>query len=1051
MPAALAPDNGRHEYGVEGTPEKEARAMSDAALLLDEFDGYVAAFESAHHDGSWPNLAEFLPPSGHPLREKVLPELVRVDLEWSWRVGRRRRLDEYKKDFPELFSDPAIVAEIAFEEYRQRCLAGDGASPDEYNRRYRIDTSDWPGPAETGHAALPAVSTGMPDMDGQLSTDNRPTAQLDVARIVPVKAAFPTVGSLFADFELLAELGNGAFARVYLARQRSLAERLVALKISLDTHGEPQKLAQLQHTNIVPIHSAHQDGPFHALCMPYFGAASLDRVLRHIHSSPTFPKSGRELVALLAKPKTGQLPDNVPEMASSKIIHDLFDTMSYVDAVVWIVARLSSGLAHAHERGILHRDLKPANILLADDGQPMLLDFNIATTGTGKISHGGTPMYMAPEQLEDIRQGLRRADPRSDLYALGLVFFELLTGQFPFSTIQGRPADLMRQLLAERKFPPPSPRRFNPAISPAVDAIVRRLLEPNAENRYVSARALEEDLEAHLSNQPLRHTREPSSRERLRKWRRRHPRLASALIVTIAAGLLVLLPLTLLTVRSWQKTRAEALNKMSRTREEFRAVQYYTVAPIEEPRQRRQAVEQGRAIFDRYHVLDDSHWLDRADIRRLPEAERQQFTAEMGELLLLLSNVEETPKTPEAFQASLQLNQKAEECLGPRAPATLWTQRADLLANLGRTAEANELRQRPAPQSAADLDLIHAALDHLKTHDYRPALEPLKTLTRRSPAYHRAWFDAGHCYFMLGQFNESAASFSVCIALHPESPWGHYYRGLCWAKTDQDALAIADFDQAIGLKSDQPDFLVNRAISRGKAKNASGAEADFAHALELGDSPARIYLLRSRFRRETGDKKGADADLAEGLRHVPRDADGWFQRGLARMETDPEGALADYDEALALNPRGFDTLRNKSYVLAEKLKRTQAAIAVLDTMLAYYPDSTLALGGRGVYHARLGHATEARRDAAECYRRDQSAFGLYQQASLFAQLSTHEPKAVDDALRLFAESLQNGFTDLRLIETDEDMNPIRDHPQFRKIMEMARELHAAAAKRGHGQ
>src|SRR5262249_8886486 len=267
-------------------------------------------------------------PIGNPLREKVLPELVRVDLEWSWRVGRRRRLEEYREAYPELFSNPDIVAEIAFEEYRQRCLAGDKANPDEYNRHYHVDTSEWPCRAETDHSAPTGIPPEAPAVDLQFSSDNRPTARLNVARIVPAKAAFPSVGSRFSDFELLAELGSGAFARVYLARQRSLAGRLVALKISIDTHGEPQKLAQLQHTNIVPIHSEHQEAAFHALCMPYFGAASLDRILRRIRASNTIPKSGRELIDLLTDPKTGQLPGCVPEMTSSKIIHDQFDKIS---------------------------------------------------------------------------------------------------------------------------------------------------------------------------------------------------------------------------------------------------------------------------------------------------------------------------------------------------------------------------------------------------------------------------------------------------------------------------------------------------------------------------------------------------------------------------------------------------------------------------------------------------------------------------------------------------------------------------------------------------
>src|SRR5207247_10908638 len=109
---------------------------------------------------------------------------------------------------------------------------------------------------------------------------------------------------------------------------------------------------------------------------------------------------------------------------------------TYVEAVVWLGCCLADGLAHAHERGILHRDLKPANVLLTDEGQPMLLDFNLAEDvklrgSAAAALIGGTLPYMAPEHLEAFRGGKRAVDGRSDVYALGIILYELLAGHFP--------------------------------------------------------------------------------------------------------------------------------------------------------------------------------------------------------------------------------------------------------------------------------------------------------------------------------------------------------------------------------------------------------------------------------------------------------------------------------------------------------------------------------------------------------------------------------------------------------------------------------------------
>ena len=205
---------------------------------------------------------------------------------------------------------------------------------------------------------------------------------------------------------------------------------------------------------------------------------------------------------------------------------------TYVDAVLWIVARLADGLAHAHERGIIHRDLKPANVLLADDGQPLLLDFNLAEdtklrSGAAVAHVGGTLPYMSPEQLTAYRDNIGLVDGRSDIYAIGLIAHHLLTGRHAFTVRKGPTRTIVPQMIADRSGAPPRMRQYNRSISPAVESIISHCLEPHPGKRYASARELLDDIERHRANLPLKHAPEPSFIERIVKWSRRHPRLAS--------------------------------------------------------------------------------------------------------------------------------------------------------------------------------------------------------------------------------------------------------------------------------------------------------------------------------------------------------------------------------------------------------------------------------------------------------------------------------------------------------------------------------------------
>src|SRR6185369_15045698 len=221
---------------------------------------------------------------------------------------------------------------------------------------------------------------------------------------------------------------------------------------------------------------------------------------------------------------------------------------TYPRAAAWITARLAEGLQHSHNRGVIHRDIKPSNILLGMDGQPLLLDFNLAQVTRGgrvKIVLGGTIKYMAPEHLHSIAARdhalARHVDHRADIYSLGMVLFEMLVGHSPFAeSASDTPLPLMVETMAvERGRQAPSLRAALAGAPWNLESILRKCLAPNPADRYQKAEHVADDLQRFLDDRPLRYAPELSVRERWRKWRRRHPRLAAALSVSSVAALLL--------------------------------------------------------------------------------------------------------------------------------------------------------------------------------------------------------------------------------------------------------------------------------------------------------------------------------------------------------------------------------------------------------------------------------------------------------------------------------------------------------------------------------
>jgi WD40 repeat protein len=290
-------------------------------------------------------------------------------------------------------------------------------------------------------------------------------------------------------FELLAVMGRGAFGTVYKARDPDL-DRLVAVKVPHPGEApaiaarflrEARSAAQLRHPGIVPIHEVGEDGG-----TPY-------------------------LVSELVAGTT--LADDLPARRRGPA------------EAARLVAALADALHYAHTRGVIHRDVKPTNIMLDAAGEPHLLDFGLARRDAGEATMTtegqvlGTPAYMSPEQA---RGEGHRVDGRADIYSLGVLLYQLLTGEPPF---RGSTRMLLRQVLEEEPRPP---RRLNDRVPRDLETVCLKCLEKEPARRYASAQDLADDLRRFVAGRPV--VARPVGRlAKLARWGRRNPALAAAL------------------------------------------------------------------------------------------------------------------------------------------------------------------------------------------------------------------------------------------------------------------------------------------------------------------------------------------------------------------------------------------------------------------------------------------------------------------------------------------------------------------------------------------
>ncbi len=314
----------------------------------------------------------------------------------AWERGEAPAVEEYLDRLPVVDSRGAV--ELIYREFCLAEAAGNKPDPSAYLSRF-------PHHKEALDRLLQLHGECSPSLLGCWAESAAAALEL------------PGVGDAIGPFVLRRELGRGSFARVFLAEQADLENRLVVVKLSTRPTREPWLLARARHANIVEIvtHATVDDGDYQMICMPFWGGATLSAVLAAGRQRERPPVSGRDLLADLDSVAAPEYPAVCPTRPAREILAGL----SFSHAVAWVVARLAEALDHAFSRDVAHGDIKPSNILLSADGNPMLLDFNLARdgspAGSGWLDNdpGGTLAYMAPERLRK----LATADPTGEWFA----------------------------------------------------------------------------------------------------------------------------------------------------------------------------------------------------------------------------------------------------------------------------------------------------------------------------------------------------------------------------------------------------------------------------------------------------------------------------------------------------------------------------------------------------------------------------------------------------------------------------------------------------------
>ncbi len=838
------------------------------------------------------------------------------EMQRRWKQGERPLAEEFLSRHDQLKQSPEAAIDLIYEEFCQRQAASERAVEADILRRF-------------------------PQWREQLRI------MMDCHRVLEPSGAapdFPSAGETVAGFRLVEKLGRGSRGRVVLATQTDLAARHVVLKITPLDGVEHLSLARLQHTNIVPVYSVvdDPDRSIRILCMPYFGRATLASLLDSLAAVPHVARTGPHFLAAIDR-RFDPTREPVPAAAAAR---QMLAHVSYVQATCWVAASLADALQFAHDHGLVHLDVKPSNVLLAGNGQPMLLDFHLARepirrNGPLPDKFGGTPAYMPPEQraaMLALRTGHAietDVDARADIYSLGAILYEMLGGTMPFpkngsnqnSSYSGNASD-SRAEWKPGDSPPAAPlSKHNPLVSIGLSDIVAKCLAPTPADRYPTAAALAEDLRRHLADQPLTGVPNRSFAERWRKRRRRNPymhRIAGMFGLIVAA-----IALALVTAGSQLKDRCLQAEQALRDGQ----------AKLERGEQPGEAVaflERGLTLIDGLTIRRDLAGQLR---QQLAKARRLQVVNQLHEIADQLRELPGTETLPTSRLVPLS-----------KLCGEFWNKRQQIADSLDASSDtgvamdlldvaifcaelhvqlASESDVAAARQRAIGwLDEAEAKFGPSPVLEYQRRIYQNRAATsessvreeiqndsaafaglgRRPPAdtaRRRAWerYALGRALLSSNQLELAMVELTAARTIEPAGQWPNFYYGLCAYRMGRHEEAVEAFSVCIGAAPTLAGCFYNRALAHAALGRTNRAHQDLDRAIELDPALAAAWLNRGMSHYKLRQFTEAVADLEEALQRGARPAAVHYNLALVHLEAQNAiAALAALDRTLEIEP-----------------------------------------------------------------------------------------------------------------------------------------------------
>jgi serine/threonine-protein kinase len=746
-------------------------------------------------------------------------------------------------------------------------------------------------------------------------------------------------------YDIVGELGRGGMGVVYQARQCSL-KRLVALKMILaGLHADPtarirfrteaETVARLQHPNIVQIHEVGESDGKPFLSLDYVEGGSL---LRKVAGTPQLETEAARLVQTLAR------------------------------AVHYI-----------HQHGILHRDLKPNNILLTADGTPKITDFGLAKVLDADSGPSrsetllGTPSYMAPEQAAG---DPKKVGVSADIYSLGAILYELLTGRAPF---QGAtPLSTLEQVCTQAPVPP---RRLRRSVSLDLQTICLKCLEKEPVKRYPTAEALADDLGRLLEGRPIR-ARPVPVWQQLWRYARRRPALVAW---TLVAAALVCLLLT-----TWSYFHAAVQLAGHRAEERYQqfiqrrneAIIYGLVGPDEgalflganAAANRKKAESAAREALTLAGVDVESQTASIDPI--FPAPRESEMAADCYALLLVLAtNRAQQPPAgdggKEWYREALRILDRARQ-LGFQTRA-YHLRRAHFLEQLGEAKEAGKDSDRAAslpPEGA--LDHFLAGEEQYRCGDWAQARYSFNHALSLQPSHFWARFFLAVCHLKMQHWEAAKTGLNACLAQQPDFVWAYLFRSFANEKLRALTEAETDFQKALQLNPNEDAryvLFLTRGILHFNQRELKRSEDDFRSAMALRPEQYNAYLNLAQVYLAQGQFEAAAGQVKMALKFQP-----------------PIQVLAGYHLQ-----RGRTLLQNKKYEEA-----VEACTAALKLSPQQAPPHEVC--GRALL--ALGHYEQAEKSFDQyLHKRGEKTTDLFRGRGLARMKLGRYPEAVEDYTR----------------------------------------------------